>query len=952
MKKLYFICTLLILHLAILVSYAQYPPPTITSFTPTYGPVGTTVKIIGTYFTGTLPNTIVFFGAAKATVTAVSSNTVTVTVPAGANYDYISVTDISYPATAYSSKPFIVTFPCGGLINTSSFAAKSDFTAGSAPFGIATGDLDGDGKVDIAVVNASSNTISVFRNTSTAGTISFAAKVDYTTGAYPQGIAIGDVNADGKKDIIAVNYTPSSISVFKNTCTVGTISFAAKVDFTTGSHPYSAAIYDLDADGMPEIAVANRDGPSVSVFANTSTGATISFAAKVDFTTGLGPEFVAIGDIDGDGKPDIATANSNDNSISILRHTGTVTSLTFATNVDFPAGTAPRCIAIGDLDADGKPDLVTANTNANPGSISVFKNTSTSGTISCATNVDYPTSTGLAMTQGVAIGDVDGDGLPDIVSANAHPAVTKTAVFKNTGTGFAARVEFTTGSYPYNVVIADFDNDGKADLATSNNSGTSISTFRNTINITPAMTNSSTVTICSGDTVNLPLTSNVTSTYIWKAANNTNTSGESITNQTNDSILDVITNNTASVQTVSYTVTPTSVSGCAGTPQTITVTVNPLPVASFSGFASTYCINAGPQILTGSPAGGTFAGSGISTNTFTPSVAGVGSHTVTYTYTNVNGCTNSLNHTTQVAPLPITPAICLVTVDSLSKDNIIVWDKTSYVHGDTFLVYRDTANNNYALIGKVPFDSLSLFTDTVHTLYTANGDPNVSSWRYKIAVQDTCGNISAKSPYHQTIFNQNNGGNFNWSHYQIEGQPVPVPALSNYLFQRDNISNGIYATIQTLSASSTLYTDPSYATYQNTATWRVTTTWTISCTATIINPKDPYINVTNLNSSRSNVYKTNNPTSVNSWADENPVSVLPNPSDGMFEVQWITANGNASIEIYNVFGEKIYSNSVQASSLSPSSTHSQINLSEAPGGIYFLQLRTNEGSVMKKLIKE
>ena len=116
-------------------------------------------------------------------------------------------------------------------------------------------------------------------------------------------------------------YSSNTVSVFRNTSTSGTISFAAKVDFTTGTHPYSVSIGDIDGDGKPDLAVANYSSNTVSVFRNTSTSGTMSFAAKVDFTTGTTPHSVSIGDIDGDGKPDLAVANQDSNTVSVFRNT-------------------------------------------------------------------------------------------------------------------------------------------------------------------------------------------------------------------------------------------------------------------------------------------------------------------------------------------------------------------------------------------------------------------------------------------------------------------------------------------------------------------------------------------------------------------------------------------------------------------------------------------------------
>ena len=162
-----------------------------------------------------------------------------------------------------------------------------------------------------------SNTISVLRNTSTSGSISassFAAKVDFATGTTPVSVAIGDVDGDGKPDLVVANYSSNTISVLRNTSTSGSISassFAAKVDFATGTNPGSVAIGDVDGDGKPDLVVAN--GNNLSVLRNTSTPGSISatsFAAKVDFDlVFVGPVFVAIGDVDGDGKPDLVAAN-------------------------------------------------------------------------------------------------------------------------------------------------------------------------------------------------------------------------------------------------------------------------------------------------------------------------------------------------------------------------------------------------------------------------------------------------------------------------------------------------------------------------------------------------------------------------------------------------------------------------------------------------------------------
>ena len=202
------------------------------------------------------------------------------------------------------------------------------------------------------MANNGSNTVCVLRNTGSEGNLNFAAKVDYTTGSHPYSVAIGDLDGDGKPDLATANYYSSSVSVLRNTGSEGNPAFAAKVDYTTGAYPSSVAIGDLDGDGKPDLAVANSGSSSVSVLRNTGSEGNPNFAPKADYTTGVQPYCVAIGDLDGDGKPDLAVANYNSSSVSVLRNTGSEGTPNFATKVDYTTGTKPQGVAIGDLDGD------------------------------------------------------------------------------------------------------------------------------------------------------------------------------------------------------------------------------------------------------------------------------------------------------------------------------------------------------------------------------------------------------------------------------------------------------------------------------------------------------------------------------------------------------------------------------------------------------------------------
>jgi FG-GAP-like repeat/FG-GAP repeat len=130
-------------------------------------------------------------------------------------------------------------------------------------------------------------------------------------------------------------------------------SFAPARSYSTGRAPVSVAIGDLNGDGKPDLASANRVAHTVSVLLNRGEG---SFQARLDYPT-VGADSVAIGDLNCDGKPDLATANES-GAVSVLLNTGDGG---FAARRDYGTDFEPRSVAISDVNGDGRPDLVTAN---------------------------------------------------------------------------------------------------------------------------------------------------------------------------------------------------------------------------------------------------------------------------------------------------------------------------------------------------------------------------------------------------------------------------------------------------------------------------------------------------------------------------------------------------------------------------------------------------------------
>jgi hypothetical protein len=303
-----------------------------------------------------------------------------------------------------------------------SLRAKRDYRVGSRPVSVAIADLNGDGKQDLATANfganAFANTVSVLLN---RGDGSFKAKHDYATGTGPVDVAIGDLNGDGKADLATANYDSNTVSVLLNR---GDGSFRAKVDYGAGPGPDSVAIGDLNGDGKADLATTNEDS-AVSVLLNTGDG---SFQAKLDYPSGRYPGSVAIGDLNGDGKPDLATANAFSNTVSVLLSRGDGS---FKAKHDYRTGRSPRSVAIGDLNGDGKRDLVTANRpgtisvllNRGDGRFQAKRD------YRAGVRPSARCGCGL-LPASVAIGDLNGDGKPDLAIANNGPSTVSVLLNK------------------------------------------------------------------------------------------------------------------------------------------------------------------------------------------------------------------------------------------------------------------------------------------------------------------------------------------------------------------------------------------------------------------------------------------------------------------------------------------------------------------------------------------
>jgi hypothetical protein len=468
------------------LGYLYDSPPSISSFAPAFGPIGTTLAIEGDNFNTTPEKNIVFFGPVKAKVKSATKTHLEVTVPAGAN-DLITVVNTDKRLSASSNLPFVVTSSLGAT----SFSNRLDLKFNSGFSVLACNDFDGDGNPDLLITKADSIYILKHGSDPMLSKSSFLQKIVLQSERQALSVAIGDVDGDGKIDIL-YSTTPSII-LLHNTSSNGNVSFEEKalenLEGTTGS----MVLRDMNNDGRPDLVLY---GPYASYcYANTTTGLNISFGPMMGLPNvySSGTISTALADIDGDNKPD-PIGGSSYTGITIFENNsvpGDLSTSDFPTTYFLHQGyyyTAWNMIT-ADFDGDSKPDIVEDDFSGNQ--LLISRNTATKGIINASSLAEPKAFSNSSMTYNLNVADMNGDGKIDLLgSSNIGVYYEKNqSVTGNISlAGPVPLIAGTSNNSVNNVKINDMDGDGRMDIMLVNIENSTLSIYHNGPAVVPQIT--------------------------------------------------------------------------------------------------------------------------------------------------------------------------------------------------------------------------------------------------------------------------------------------------------------------------------------------------------------------------------------------------------------------------------------------------------------------------------
>lgn len=407
------------------------------------GTVGTVYNQAITASGGTAPYSfVVSAGALPAGLSLSTAGVLSGTPTAAGGFTFtVKATD---SGSMMGSRSYTIAIASPDACASASFDTPTFYPAGLDPQAIIARDFNHDGRLDLAVPNGDSNTVSILLGTDVG---SFGLTTNFGVGSRPQSVAAADFNGDTHLDLAVPNESSADVSILLGD---GTGSFGGATSFSTGAGSQFVAIGDFNTDTKLDLVVANFTSNNISLLLGDGMG---GFGAATGFDAGAtNHQAVAAGDFNGDGALDVAVTLFNSDAVSILLGNGMGG---FGSPTLIDVGDSPWAIAAGDFNEDGKADLAVGRFQ---GSVAVILG---DGVGSFTPQVNN--ATGQAPSN-MEVADINGDGHQDIAVATINNTTVSLLIGNGAGS-FAPAIGIATGLGPTGIAVGDFDGNGTNDLA-------------------------------------------------------------------------------------------------------------------------------------------------------------------------------------------------------------------------------------------------------------------------------------------------------------------------------------------------------------------------------------------------------------------------------------------------------------------------------------------------------